>query len=65
VVAMRLNSNLVQCPGCRTNVNPYIIVNQSEAEKEVECPSCCEKFLIVSDLIGGRGLWRALSQNVE
>lgn len=46
---MRLNAT-VECPGCQTHVNPFVI-NQSElvgsAEFGVECPTCSHKFRLV------------------
>ncbi len=62
---MRLNENLVVCPGCRLNVNPFIIrsvLNRNKKTKEVECPVCSQTFVIQFLDVWERG-WRWVSIN--
>lgn len=42
-MAMRLNRGPVECPECKTMVNPYV-VQRGEIIILVECPTCREEF---------------------
>lgn len=47
MIAMRLNENMVRCPGCATYVNPFVVKTiGAKQNKVVECPMCSENFEI-------------------
>lgn len=47
MVAMRLNENMIRCPGCKTAVNPYVVFTVgAQQNKKVECPLCANVFEI-------------------